>query len=275
MEIQKEYLDLNDNFSYHKASAADWRGIGYTEIPTGADIFFMEWFYKETQEGRWLVWDKHQDCWKPCDYDFREGCPNIYWKREGVTLKKALDRSISNQAVPEGFVLVEASELESLKSDNEHFTKSCIDWTERAYKQRAKVDQIKNEVERFKQSGTSLDLGRFLDNLIEFSTFKHDAEFDGFVLVPVKEIKTWYLDDSENIYREDPEWLCDIPVGEVVEVEHRVSYELDQDPLFAAIQWDEENSDVGYYETFKSKAEAEKVAAHCKAMVEAQEQSHD
>lgn len=98
---------------------------------------------------------------------------------------------------------------------------------------------------------------------------------EGFVLVPVKEIKTWYLDDSENIYREDPEWLCDIPVGEVVEVEHRVSYELDQDSVFAAIQWDEENSDVGYYETFKSKVEAEKVAAHCKAMVEAQEQSHD
>ena len=88
------------------------------------------------------------------------------------------------QAAPEGFVLIEASELESLKSDNEHFTKSCIDWTERAYKQRAKVDHIKNEVERFKQSGTSLDLGSFLDNLIEFSTFKHNAEFDGFVLVP-------------------------------------------------------------------------------------------
>ncbi|UJA04390.1 hypothetical protein F9230_08535 [Acinetobacter johnsonii] len=110
---------------------------------------------------------------------------------------------------------------------------------------------------------------------INFSRKQAQAVPEGFVLVPVKEIKTWYLDDSENIYREDPEWLCDIPVGEVVEVEHRVSYELDQDPLFAAIQWDEENSDVGYYETFKSKAEAEKVAAHCKAMVEAQEQSHD
>ena len=98
---------------------------------------------------------------------------------------------------------------------------------------------------------------------------------EGFVLVPVKEIKTWYLDDSEGIYREDPEWLCDIPVGEVVEVEHRVSYELDQDPVFAAIQWDKENSDVGYYETFKSKVEAEKVAAHCKAMIEAQEPAND
>ncbi len=98
---------------------------------------------------------------------------------------------------------------------------------------------------------------------------------EGFVLAPVKEIKTWYLDDVESIYREDPDWLCDISIGEVVEVEHRVSYELDQDPVFAAIQWDEENGDVGYYETFKSKAEAEKVAAHCKAMVEAQEPAND
>lgn len=98
---------------------------------------------------------------------------------------------------------------------------------------------------------------------------------EGFVLVPVKEIKTWFLDESENIYREDPDWLCDIPIGEVVEVEHRVSYELEQDPVFAAIQWDEINEDVGNYETFDTKEEAEKVAAHCKAMIEAQEQSHD
>ena len=104
---------------------------------------------------------------------------------------------------------------------------------------------------------------------------KAQAVPEGFVLVPVKEIKTWYLDDSEGIYCEDPEWLCDIPVGEVVEVEHRVSYELDQDPVFAAIQWDEENSDVGYCETFKSKVEAEKVAAHCKAMVETREPTND
>lgn len=100
---------------------------------------------------------------------------------------------------------------------------------------------------------------------------KAQAVPEGFVLVPVKEIKEWYLDESENIYREDPDWLCDISIGDVVEVEHRVSYELDQDPVFAAIQWDDKNGDVGYYEIFKSKAEAEKVAAHCKAMIEAQE----
>ena len=114
---------------------------------------------------------------------------------------------------------------------------------------------------------------RFIDKinfgLSAWQAAKAQAVPEGFVLVPVKEIKEWYLDDSESIYREDPDWLCDISIGEVVEVEHRVSYELDQDPVFAAIQWDEENGDVGYYETFKSKAEAEKVAAHCKAMVEA------
>ena len=104
---------------------------------------------------------------------------------------------------------------------------------------------------------------------------KSQAVPEGFALVPVKEIKNWYLDDSENIYREDPDWLCDTPIGEVVEVEHRVSYELDQDPVFAAIQWDEVNGDVGYYETFKTKSEAEAVAAHCKAMVEAQEPAND
>lgn len=106
MEIKKEYLDLNDSFSYHKASANDWRGIGYTEIPLGADIYFMEWFYKEVCEGEWHVWDKHQDVWIPCDYDFREDCPNIHWKREGFKLKKSLSRCALSYAVPEGFVLV-------------------------------------------------------------------------------------------------------------------------------------------------------------------------
>lgn len=98
---------------------------------------------------------------------------------------------------------------------------------------------------------------------------------EGFVLAPVEDVKTWYLDDDESIYREDPDWLCNTPVGEVVEVERRISYELDQAPVFAAITWDEDNQDVGYYETFATKDEAKKAATHCKAMIEAQDQSHD
>ena len=100
---------------------------------------------------------------------------------------------------------------------------------------------------------------------------------EGFALVKVEEIKTWYLDDLESIYREDPDWLCDIPVGEVVEVERRISYELNQDPVFAAIEWegDEKDGDEGYYKIFTNREDAEKAAAHCKAMKLAQELSHD
>ena len=134
------------------------------------------------------------------------------------------------------------------------------------------LDQLWGDYENpYENSDTALAFNLFKKGWLA----KAQAVPEGFVLVPVKEIKEWYLDDSESIYREDPCWLCDISIGEVVEVEHRVSYELDQDPVFAAIQWDEENGDVGYYETFKTKAEAEKVAAHCKAMVEAQGQAND
>lgn len=153
-----------------------------------------------------------------------------------------------SQAVPEGFVLVEASEFESLKSDNEHFTKSCIDWTDRAYKQRAKVDHIKNEVERFKQSGTNLDLSRFLDNLIAFSTFKYDKEFDGFVLVPRE------LSDEEA--RKHAEAMFN-------KVEHMARYE----------QRDLSESE---FESFKNRwidARTLTIQFDWKAMIEAQEQS--
>ena len=143
--------------------------------------------------------------------------------------------------------------------------------------QKIKELALANGFKLKEQASGNMDLHSYVyefANAVEQAA-KAQAVPEGFVLVPVKEIKTWYLDDGEGIYREDPEWLCDIPVGEVVEVEHRVSYELDQDPVFAAIQWDEENSDVGYYETFKSKVEAEKVAVHCKAMVETQEPTND
>ncbi|MFW1749065.1 hypothetical protein ACG9XW_23135, partial [Acinetobacter guillouiae] len=191
-------------------------------------------------------------------------------------------QEVKSQATPEGFVLVEASEFESLKSDNKHFTESCIDWTDRAYKQRAKVEFIKNEVERFKQTGTHLDLGRFLDNLIEFSTFKHDAEFEGFVLVDKKQTEDWYLDDHENMWWEQDgidNSLCDLDPGEVQAIEHKEYLITESNTLYAAKVWDDFNDQVGDWEFFKTKDEADKAAAYCKAKfkgepVEAQEQSH-
>lgn len=151
-----------------------------------------------------------------------------------------------DKATPEGFVLVEASEFESLKSDNKHFTESCIDWTDRAYKQRAKVEFIKNEVERFKQSGTDLDLGKFLDNLIEFSTFKHDEEFEDFVLVR----------------KELPEEIAESMALERVE-----KPVTETDPTWIKISED----------AYKGRIQSKKweLWRDYKAMIEAQEQSHD
>lgn len=85
---------------------------------------------------------------------------NSYWPNEDFCPSDAPEtmnfawqawQAAKTQAIPEGFVLVESSELEYLKADSEYFEKSCVEWTNRAYEQRAKVDDIKNEVERFKR----------------------------------------------------------------------------------------------------------------------------
>lgn len=75
-------------------------------------------------------------------------------------------------------------DLNEAQSDFAYAYKSVTNWTERAYKQREKVELIKNEVERFQQSGSPLDLNQFLSNLIELATFKNDHEFTDHLLVP-------------------------------------------------------------------------------------------
>ncbi|MDA3451982.1 MULTISPECIES: DNA translocase FtsK [Acinetobacter] len=76
------------------------------------------------------------------------------------------------------------ADLKESQSDFAYAYKSVTSWTERAYKQREKVELIKNEVERFKQSGSPSDLNQFLSNLIQLATFKNDNEFTDFVLFP-------------------------------------------------------------------------------------------
>ncbi|MDV7472970.1 hypothetical protein R4579_15520 [Acinetobacter baumannii] len=77
-------------------------------------------------------------------------------------------------------------DLKESQSDFAYAYKSVKSWTERAYKQREKVELIKNEVARFQQSGTPLDLNQFLNNLIELATFKNDHEFADHLLVPTQ-----------------------------------------------------------------------------------------
>ena len=70
-------------------------------------------------------------------------------------------------------------------------------------------------------------------------------------------------------------WLCDMDVGDVQEVEHKEYIVTESNTLYATKVWDGENQDVGSWEFFNSKDDAEKAAEYCKAMIEAVEQAND
>ena len=106
---------------------------------------------------------------------------------------------------------------------------------------------------------------------------------EGFVLVDKKHTEDWYLDDQEGMW-----WgvdgidnsLCDLDPGQVQAIDHKEYLITESNTVYAAKVWDESNDQVGFWEFFKTKDEAEKTAAYCKAkfkggQIEAQEQSHD
>lgn len=171
------------------------------------------------------------------------------------------------------------------------------------------IETLKAEIERFKTEFR----GTFIyDNLL--STLTDDQIFDylsiknnrvifnkhqtrqmwdlwqaakatpeGFVLVDKKHTEDWYLDDQEGMWWDQDgidNSLCDLDPGQVQAVEHKEYLITESNTLYAAKVWDDLNDQVGYWEFFKAKEEAEKVASYCKAKfkgesVEAQEQSHD
>ena len=99
---------------------------------------------------------------------------------------------------------------------------------------------------------------------------KTQAVPEGFVLVPKKSIEHWYLDEGECLWMDEPDnWLCDMDVGDVQEVEHKEYIVTESNTLYATKVWDGENQDVSSWEFFNSKDDAEKAAEYCKAMIEA------
>ena len=111
-----------------------------------------------------------------------------------------------------------------------------------------------------------------------WSSAKHSVKAqavpEGFVLVPKSEIGHYYYDESEGMYIDEPDhFLTDLDIGEAQEVKCRDYFDLPS--KYAAKIWDENNQDVGTWGIFDTEAEANNVAAHCKAMIEAQEQSHE
>lgn len=103
---------------------------------------------------------------------------------------------------------------------------------------------------------------------------KAQAVPDGYVLIKKEDIENWYLDESEYMWFEADGidgYLEDIDIGEVVEVQRKEYVVTNSNPVFAAKPWDDKRYCADTWEFFESKDEAEKAAAHCKAMFEASE----
>ena len=107
---------------------------------------------------------------------------------------------------------------------------------------------------------------------------KAQAVPEGFVLVEKKNTEDWYLDDCEGVW-----WdydgidgsLCELDIGEVHAVEHKEYLITENNTLYATRAWDDANDQADCWQFFKTKEEAEKAAAYCKAKFyeEAQEQN--
>ncbi len=101
---------------------------------------------------------------------------------------------------------------------------------------------------------------------------KAQAVPEGCVVAPKSEATDWYLDENEYIYTDEPDiFLCDLKPGEVWEVKRQLCWQVESQ-FAAKVYEDEDNIN---WDLFDSKNDAEKAAAHCKAMVEAQEPSND
>ena len=88
----------------------------------------------------------------------------------------------------------------------------------------------------------------------------------------IEKEKSAFLD----LYKYYPSAIKFTFIGEVTAIEHKEYLITESDTLYAAIVWDDSNDQVGFWGFFKTEEEAEKAAAHCKAMREAaQEPAND
>lgn len=104
---------------------------------------------------------------------------------------------------------------------------------------------------------------------------------EGFVLVEKKNTEDWYLDEFEGMWfdRDGIDGgLCELDIGEVQAVEHKEYLITESNTLYATKVWNDQRQSIDTWEFFKTKEEANKAAAYCKAKFnedEVQELSND
>lgn len=108
----------------------------------------------------------------------------------------------------------------------------------------------------------------------ELEKAKAQAVLEGYVLVEKKNTEDWYLDEDEGMWFDHDgidNSLCDLDAGQVQAIKHKEYLITESNTLFATKVWDEANEQIGFWEFFKTKEEAEEAATHCKAMIKASE----
>ena len=116
--------------------------------------------------------------------------------------------------------------------------------------------------------------------IVDDEPAKAQAVPEGFVLVEKKNTEDWYLDDCEGMWWDHDGIdgsLCELDIGEVQAVEHKEYLITENNTLYATRVWDDANDQVDCWQFFKTKEEAEKAAAYCKAKFyeEAREPTND
>lgn len=108
---------------------------------------------------------------------------------------------------------------------------------------------------------------------------KANAVPEGFVLAEKAKIESWYLDENEGMYTDEPDnFLHELEIGEVQAVERKEYLIVSNKTLYAARPWDKDSQEVDCWQFYNTKEEADQVAADCEkqwSAEEAQESSHD
>ena len=114
------------------------------------------------------------------------------------------------------------------------------------------------------------------DSRIQFVEYTNKIESGDYVLVKKEDSENWYLDEDDYIWYEEDSidgYLEDIDNGEVLEVQHTEYVVINSNPVFATNVFTDSGNIT--WELFDNRDDAEKAAAHCKAMIEAQESAND
>ncbi|NHB56988.1 hypothetical protein G9F32_02925 [Acinetobacter sp. 194] len=108
---------------------------------------------------------------------------------------------------------------------------------------------------------------------------KAQAVPEGFVLVEKSKIESWYLDEYEGMYTDEPDnFLHDLEIGSVQAVKRKDYLIINEQTLYAACPWNKNDETADCWKFYESKAEADLVAENCIKNWndgDSQEPSHD